>query len=165
MPAIRHFPPPIGCAPISIDRYSPYFYASNDFGISIIRPSGWYESAFPEGANLAELAYHFEGEYASCTRTEPGTTRKDVLAWVRSWQVAGNRAARLSAFRIGEQYWLLDTRQDSCTDCFPLSMEEAEAVVGGIIWSNAVQDWAIERKYVVASIVKLSLWLSQTHVP
>jgi Patatin-like phospholipase len=50
---------------------------------------------------------------------------------------------------IGEQYWLLDTRQDCCTDCFPLSMEEAEAVVGGIIWSNAVRDWAIERKYVV----------------
>jgi ribosomal peptide maturation radical SAM protein 1 len=65
LPAIRHFPPPICCARISIDRYIPYFYASNDFCISTIRPSGRYENAFPEGADLAELAYHFEGEYAS----------------------------------------------------------------------------------------------------
>lgn len=60
---IPHFCPAQGASPIRIDRYSPYFEEYRELGWTELRPFAVYRSLHPHlsSAELADVAYHFEG--------------------------------------------------------------------------------------------------------
>ena len=57
--------PPSGCAPIRLDRFSPFHATPDAFGLSSVRPTRAYYYVFPFGrAQLRRLAYYFDFDYA-----------------------------------------------------------------------------------------------------
>jgi len=88
IPLLRHLMPPTGVSPLSIDRFSPYFDQSDQYGIVNLRPWPSYAEVFPDHANLQQLAYHFAADYESGSRKEPDTVRQlrnEVEAWRLAW--------------------------------------------------------------------------------
>ncbi|MCS1351096.1 RiPP maturation radical SAM C-methyltransferase [Mechercharimyces sp. CAU 1602] len=60
-----HYHPPICCAPFRLDRFSPYFDFSDQFGIINIRHNRSYRYLYPQlsKAERFQIAYYFEFDY------------------------------------------------------------------------------------------------------
>lgn len=58
-PKLTHLIPPANIVRIRFDRYSPFHFQSDDFGLSL-QPYHSYSYVYPKHANLKDLAYYFE---------------------------------------------------------------------------------------------------------
>jgi hypothetical protein len=62
--ALSHLPPPEGCGPLRLDRFSPYFDFPKQFGIRNLRALRSYRYLFPfDESVLYNLAYFFEYDF------------------------------------------------------------------------------------------------------
>ena len=84
IPSIVHLQPPSGLVRIRYDRFSPYHYAPERFGIRL-QPLASYSYVYPlPEAELENLAYYFE-DYSDVSRgdidpTRPGAPRPGLAA-------------------------------------------------------------------------------------
>ncbi len=111
LPLLSHLQPPGALGHLVLDRFSPHFFDAEAFGIERVRPLAAYGDVFPDGADLARLAYHFVGDY-DCGGYAAIDTVRALRAAVTAWQ-EGWAADPRPDLRIGpwDDGWaLLDTR-------------------------------------------------------
>ncbi len=62
---LSHLTPPVGCAPVRFDRFSPYHNNPGEFGLSSLRPYPAYKYVYPgfSDADLDRVAYYFVAEF------------------------------------------------------------------------------------------------------
>src|SRR5262249_2398689 len=107
-PRVCHLPGPFTVAAIRLDRFSPNFTQSEQFGFTKVRPLPFYEFVYdlPESARR-NLAYYFAYEYKApqevARYAEPLV--KSVRAWKTTW-----RHAELVSVDLEDRLILFDTR-------------------------------------------------------
>ncbi|MBI4232145.1 RiPP maturation radical SAM protein 1, partial [Candidatus Peregrinibacteria bacterium] len=57
---ISHLEPPAWLGRVRIDRFSPYYFQSDKFGIIKKKPMNCYEFLYPKSVDLNKLAYYFD---------------------------------------------------------------------------------------------------------
>jgi ribosomal peptide maturation radical SAM protein 1 len=155
LPLLRHLQPPTGASSVSIERFSPYFDRPEQYGISNIRPIEAYALAFPPGADLERLAYHFDADFASAARDHPDVIReirREIDQWRRAWTGAGSQLPALSVRRLaGDVYVLHDTRGlPGTTELQVLARAEAAvALVGRPRPGSPELTWALDSRVIV----------------
>jgi ribosomal peptide maturation radical SAM protein 1 len=83
--AIPHLKPPGTAAVIRLDRFSPNFHQSEQFGIVNIRPFALYKYVYPLPPDkIANLAYFFEYQHRDGRR--PETYAKPALELADKWR-------------------------------------------------------------------------------
>lgn len=83
-PLLTHLPPPDHVTLVRLDRFSPLFAESDEFGLLNVRPARAYADVYGEPVDaLRSLAYYFDFEYAD-GRDVHGYTR-DLAHAVRDW--------------------------------------------------------------------------------
>jgi ribosomal peptide maturation radical SAM protein 1 len=150
LPALRHLNPPTGVSPLSIDRFSPYFYQTAQYGISKLRPWSAYCEVFPDRANIPLLAYHFEADYESGSRNEPQLLtelRDEVESWRQSWVGDDARPVLAVSHISGDTYLLIDTREMERPRIRFLSQNQARSVLVEGPLSGTASGWAIDNGY------------------
>lgn len=111
-PLLRHLEPPQGVFGVTLDRFSPYHAAPEAFGVRSVRPVSSYLDILPASASVADIAYHFDGEFDSESRSNPaliGRLRGDIADWRQAWSDAARPVLAIVAVENGN-YLLLDTR-------------------------------------------------------
>ena len=153
---VHHLNPPAGLHPITIDRFSPYFRTPHEFGIEHVRPTEAYSWIFPDGVDLSKLAYHFNGDYRSATRSNPpllSALEEAYEIWRGAWTCPETAPPVLEIAPVAEdRFLLLDTRGLPGTDELQfLTREQAQtALAGRPLEKQPLAAWAIERKLAVA---------------
>jgi ribosomal peptide maturation radical SAM protein 1 len=132
MPLLHHLAPPTGLSHISIDRFSPYHFDPDKYGVSNLRPIAVYDELFP-GGDLDALAYHFRGDYESAARRRPDLVEAlDVEAdrWIKVWDAEAKPL--LNIFELNdERFLLVDTRKISSRDPQLLDRQAATLLLTG----------------------------------
>lgn len=117
IPYLRHLAPPSGPCHLSIDRFSPYFFASSKYGVENVRPMTSYFSVLPECADVKKVAYHFFADYQSGSAGNAPLVRdfeQAVVDWSKAWELADGQDKTVPCLGIvkisSEQYILIDRR-------------------------------------------------------
>jgi ribosomal peptide maturation radical SAM protein 1 len=150
---IQHLHPPTGLFHLSIDRFSPYFFASKSHGVTNVRPMEAYSSVLPLQADSAKIAYHFVADYESESRDDKQIIPaifEAIQTWRKRWEDGAPPMLELSAVS-DDQFLLIDTRQLPGNDEFSfISREQASLILMG---TRSPHDsnfqWAIDRKLIV----------------
>jgi ribosomal peptide maturation radical SAM protein 1 len=98
IPAIRFLHPPTYCGPITIDRFSPYFCAPADFGLTPPRPLESYAHVYPfDDETLQQIAYSFESGSATSPALDAYRFRlmREASKWRTQGSAGGLRRKRL----------------------------------------------------------------------
>ena len=112
LPAIRFLGPPSAVGPLRLDRFSPYFDNAADHGIGDIRALRSYGYLYPfDEASLRQIAYYFD--YAHPAGPHPEAAARDVIAYVRDWQVHREPGELTAHWRADGDLILQDTRRDA----------------------------------------------------
>ncbi len=114
VPLLHHLPPPEALWHISIDRFSPYFDDAKQFGVKNLRPVPDYADFLPKQADVARIAYHFTGEYASGSHRRVDVIERllgAVARWRSSWSDGKQPGEELRISEADGKYVLVDTRQ------------------------------------------------------
>ena len=123
MPLLVHLNPPCSCAPVRLDRFSPFHTRAEQFGFRRLRPARAYFFVFPLGRReLMRLAYFFDFDYGDA-RT-PETYMEPVRAAVHQWwrgRAAGAARPRLDARFVGAAITIEDTRPAARAPSFELT--------------------------------------------
>jgi ribosomal peptide maturation radical SAM protein 1 len=112
VPLLEHLEPPNGCVPIRLDRFSPYYERSSDYGFHSVKPVWAYSAVYAlSEEQIAKLAYYFED------RDRPGIDYVGELSalvegWNRSWRSGANPPV-LEAKQFGPGLCIEDTRNCS----------------------------------------------------
>jgi ribosomal peptide maturation radical SAM protein 1 len=111
--ALHHLPPPEGCGPIWLERFSPYYARRDSFPITKIRPERSYSFVYPPGMlDLARIAYFFEYEMGD---TLPRKTweplEQEVSQWRGKWNQK-NRTPSLTYKKLFDVILITDNRFD-----------------------------------------------------
>ncbi len=88
MPFIEHLRPPVCVVPVRIDRFSPYHANPEKYGIWGVKPFPGMAWAWPEGADLDTISYHFTGEMKSAYRDDPdlaARAHQGLDVWLQAW--------------------------------------------------------------------------------
>jgi ribosomal peptide maturation radical SAM protein 1 len=83
--SIEHLRPPVGCGPLRLDRYSPFYECHERYGIEDVRPERAYPFLYPfPPLSLRRIAYSFS---YSCGASHPDPRRAAKLtASVHRWR-------------------------------------------------------------------------------
>jgi len=111
VPLLHHLQPPGVFAPLSFDRFSPYFDQAEQFGISELRPLLGYRDFLPASAEVEKVAYHFTGTYRCAANEAPELMRalnQSVKMWQAAW--AGRQPPELRVRKYAGVFCLVDTR-------------------------------------------------------
>jgi ribosomal peptide maturation radical SAM protein 1 len=87
--AIRFLQPPAACGAIRLDRFSPNFDQSLEFGFENVRPMKPYRYLYPFAPEiLHKIAYYFEYDYAKKANHEKAQNHyaRGVIAFVDDWK-------------------------------------------------------------------------------
>ncbi|MEV4641211.1 RiPP maturation radical SAM C-methyltransferase [Actinoplanes sp. NPDC049548] len=87
VPHLVHLRPPVGAGRVWLERFSPLF-TEPESGVLERRPERGYRYVYPDGFDLAKLAYFFEYELADPL---PAETYAGLRAAVEDWQAAWER--------------------------------------------------------------------------
>jgi hypothetical protein len=88
VPLIAHLPPPAGCGPIWLERFSPYFMDPS-FPVRDVRPQPAYAFIYPEEqVDLDKIAYFFA---YTMDDVVPYETYKPFFALVDKWKARWER--------------------------------------------------------------------------
>jgi hypothetical protein len=153
IPLLRHLKPPLGLSHLSLERFSPYFDNAAHFGIKSLRPRSSYNAVFPENADVAKIAYHFEGEYESGSKASPKLIEK-LESEVNRWRHLWDSKEELPCLGISDLdddcYLLLDTRGIPGTQELNLiTAVQACLALTGMAESPENLQWGFDRKLVV----------------
>ena len=115
LPMLRHLQPPTALGRLSVDRFSPYHFAYQRYGIRSLTPMPSYASVLPETADIRKLAYHFVGDYDSGILADEelyGRLDEAVALWKKAWDGGGAQPPMLAVIALSEeQYMVMDTRE------------------------------------------------------
>jgi ribosomal peptide maturation radical SAM protein 1 len=132
LPKLRHMEPPEWFAPVSYDRFSPYFTEAESLGIRSLRPAQWYYEIYPPHVSIDNLAYYFVGDADVVSRRNPALVN-DILAEVRTWVEAWRRPEkpllRVTLLPNGE-YIVYDTRSGVSPKADVVTAEMAAIITG-----------------------------------
>lgn len=147
IPLLEHFYPPVAVGPIVIQRFSPYHFDAERFGISDLQPAHGYELAFPPEYDKTKVAYTFRGGYRSAGREHPHLVRQLCAAvnqWISRWN--SPNPPKLLVRRLNSTSWLvIDMRSCAVSPTMLLDREHYNALVtlrSGLP-VNAVDDTAL----------------------
>jgi ribosomal peptide maturation radical SAM protein 1 len=155
LPLMRHLCPPDGPCHLSIDRFSPYFFAPEKYGVTNIRSMDSYASVLPEHADIENVAYHFIADYRSGSRENPEVIKRieeELSVWRSLWKSEDNPAPVLAVTPLSdEQFLLLDTRGLEGSERLQfLTREEVSLIlVARRADADVDVEWALERKLLV----------------
>lgn len=109
MPALVHLAPPLAVGRVRMDRFSPYFAAPEEHGLTNARPLWAFQYVYPFSEELLrQLAYYYEFDFAD--GRDPEVYAQSAVEAARTWQeVKGQVTFR--AFDRGDGVLVLtDTR-------------------------------------------------------
>lgn len=91
IPLITHLPPPEATASIRLDRFSPNFEKSEQYGFVNVKPYPSYNYIYPFGSQaVTNLAYYFTFEYSELqdvdTYTQP--VAKEIAIWQEVYETS-----------------------------------------------------------------------------
>src|SRR5262249_25947326 len=110
IPQIAHLPPPIGCPPVAMMRFSPMHKEPERFGLRDVRPHEAYAQAFGPHASLTDFAYVFEYERGG--GLDPEKYAEPTLEAARRWRLLGAlRRPRCEAVRFRGRRFVVDSRR------------------------------------------------------
>jgi ribosomal peptide maturation radical SAM protein 1 len=162
LPLIRHLPPPIGLAHLSIERFSQYFAHPEKYGIKKVSYLDSYRAVLPHHADVMKIAYHFIADYNSESKQNMELMRnfkKEIDTWCKSW-ASNDEIPTLALTDIGkDRYMLLDTRGlPETQEIQILSYDKASiALTGRNSEFNDGIEWALKNKLIIK--------LDSMHVP
>jgi ribosomal peptide maturation radical SAM protein 1 len=109
MPLLYHLPPPDGCGPVWVERFSPYF-TDKSFPVENIRPKRAYSLIWPaETVALEKIAYFFDAEMGgTISQDEFRALNAAVGTWRQQWS-NGHRPT-LSYTRAPDWLQVIDLR-------------------------------------------------------
>jgi len=155
VPYLSHLEPPSGVSVMRIDRFSPYFNAPERFGIENLRPKPSYAYAFPDHADFAKLAYHFDGDFRD-ESPEYLETIETLRTMVHNWRVAwAGEARRRPVLRIhclfGDSFMLEDKRGIPDRDPYHFLTAAQVSVLlnGGSLARKRELDWALDKQWLL----------------
>jgi ribosomal peptide maturation radical SAM protein 1 len=111
---LMHLKPPNAFSPIMFERFSPYFFDHEKFGIKL-EPSGVYKFLFPESrVNLSKIAYFFDGEWERTGDSNEymAPARRAWGIWTQFWK---NRSA-YCYMEKGPGYLVIHDNRPQLTD-------------------------------------------------
>lgn len=113
LPLLTHLSPPASCTPIRLDRFSPFYMRSEEFGLERVRPTLAYYYVYPlNRRELLRLAYFFDFDYGD--KRVPSTyiteVRDEVQKWWNKRLVEPEQRARLDAYYEETVVNITDTR-------------------------------------------------------
>jgi ribosomal peptide maturation radical SAM protein 1 len=113
IPLLSHLEPPMSCARLRLDRFSPFHARADEFGFRRMRPSRAYFYVFPLGRReMGRIAYFFDFDYDDGRRPEEYLV--PVQRAVQEWwdaRMAGDARARLDAELSDDAIVVTDTRR------------------------------------------------------
>ncbi|CUX65218.1 MULTISPECIES: RiPP maturation radical SAM C-methyltransferase [Agrobacterium] len=144
LPYIRHFQPPQqSVSKVSIDRFSPHFDRSSDFGIRNIKPAPLYEQIFAD-VDLNRLAYHFTADFETEFNEDIcGLLDLEIAAWRAAWK---RRPPTIEAFILDNGGAIVvDTR--NTINAADLVVDEFGAVprLARSDCNESTEEWLISR--------------------
>jgi hypothetical protein len=108
VPLLTHLVPPLGVAPLRLDRFSPLFNAAAESGLKNLRPGRAYGLIYPFArSDLSDLAYYFEFDYAD--GRDPHSYIVDLRREVDQWREAAPHSDLIS-LGVGDDLVIWDTR-------------------------------------------------------
>jgi ribosomal peptide maturation radical SAM protein 1 len=108
VPLLTHLNPPLGVAPLRLDRFSPLFMAPTESGLERVRPAPAYGLIYPFAErDLAELAYYFTFDYVD--GRDPTAYLGDLRREVEAWRTCAPHSDLIS-LDLGEHLLIWDTR-------------------------------------------------------
>ncbi|MGC2199222.1 MAG: RiPP maturation radical SAM C-methyltransferase, partial [Stellaceae bacterium] len=149
LPLLTHLQPPSGISPLSIDRFSPYFDRPDHYGIARLKPIPAYALAYGSDHDIRDVAYHFQGDYESATRSSPEVTQQ-LNSRVEEWRLAwsGDVKPLLQVFPLaGDRYLLIDTRPGARTDAQIIDSTQAAQALGGAKPTVATAEWEASQQW------------------
>lgn len=126
LPLLWHLPPPKGCGPIWLERFSPY-YADPSFPVRNVEPRLAYRFIYPEGQiDLRKIAYFFDYEMDDVLPVE---TYEPLSALVDEWQARWKEPSRplLVYQRAPDWLQVIDRRDPAAARAHALNGIEAAA--------------------------------------
>ena len=119
LPLLSHLSPPRGASCIRMDRFSPNYDRSSDFGFSNVRPFTAYSYLYPFDVEiLSRLAYFFQFDY-----TEPRNIESYVgplLDALAVWKEFHN-SSELFSVDLDEHLLVWDSRPVACQPLYVLN--------------------------------------------
>lgn len=113
--SLHHFTPPPGIGRIRIDRFSPYFFRAEEYGIKNLRPFPAYRIVYSALSDLEirQLAYYYTGEVP--VEIEFSEILALLQPAVDAWQRCCGHAVLISMC-FGDGAILIDTRgEEECS--------------------------------------------------
>jgi hypothetical protein len=108
LPLLTHLEPPLGVAPLRLDRFSPLFMAPEASQVLNVRSAPAYSHIYPfPEEDLAQLAYYFHFDYAD--GRDPNTYIADLRREVETWKAVAQHSELIS-LDLGDTLLVYDTR-------------------------------------------------------
>jgi magnesium-protoporphyrin IX monomethyl ester (oxidative) cyclase len=127
VPLIEHLDPPMGCVPIRLDRFSPYFERAEEFGFTQVRPVWAYGAVYAlDPASLNQIAYFFEAR-AHGAASHIAEMQETVRTWSRLFYNRADNGPALCSKEIGLGQLVEDQR--SCATQRWRCLSSAESAV------------------------------------
>jgi ribosomal peptide maturation radical SAM protein 1 len=110
--AIRFLAPPRVCAPIRLDRFSPFFNDPAAFGFTNLRATAPYKYLYPfEAESLNRIAYYYDYDYPPYMN--PAGYADEVRAFVEDWRLNPETGMLISTRLPEGKLVLKDSRQNA----------------------------------------------------
>jgi len=124
-PRVCHLPCPVTVSSIRLDRFSPNFNQSDQFGFTKVRPLPFYDFIYdvPDEARR-NLAYYFAFDYKS--PQEVVRYAEPFIRSVRTWRTRW-RHTELVSVDLGDRLMLFDTRPRAAAPLTTLAGDERAA--------------------------------------
>jgi ribosomal peptide maturation radical SAM protein 1 len=114
---LMHLQPPGVVSPVLFERFSPYFFDREKFGLRL-KPSGVYRFLFPESrVDLAKIAYFFDGDWDRVGEPEEYIAPAK-RAWNR-WQILWRDRAAYCCYEKGPGYVIIHDNRPRPPDPAP----------------------------------------------
>ncbi len=159
MPLLTHLDPPNAMHRIVIDRFSPLYRGHETNGIGAVQPFEAYRALYPPEIDTADIAYHFNGSYA--TELLDDADLLDRLgAAIAEWRAAaiGQPPPVLQLFDREGGAVVLDTRSVALRPMTPLTPAQRDLLIAfdrprardAIPPEQRVDaDWLVSRGFVI----------------
>jgi len=109
LPFLVHLEAP-NFMPVAIERFSPYFDRSEDFGLELTGPLPQYRYLYDvPAACLSDLAYEFAHRYRD--GRDPEQYTQSLRSAVERWQQLGSAAAGTLEYRRGPDFLTIEDRR------------------------------------------------------
>jgi ribosomal peptide maturation radical SAM protein 1 len=111
VPALEHLPPPTGCVPIRLERFSPLHQRPEEHGLRNVRPAGYYQLLYRDPrVDLERIAYTFDFEHPQLEDAALRDAQRRFVIAVQRWQ-EGYAPGRAFYTAQGEAIVVIDRRQ------------------------------------------------------